>query len=205
MFLVGLTGGIASGKSVVASRFVERGAELIDSDVIAREVVEPGRPAWEAIIEHFGADVLAPDGTIDRPKLGAIVFGDERQRRLLNSLTHPRVADEIATRLEALVPWDGVVVNDVPLLVEVNLDRGFEAVVVVATQPETQVRRLVELRGMSEDEARARIAAQAPLEAKLARATHVLWNESTLDDLLRATDTLIDELEARARAKAATA
>ena len=199
MFLVGLTGGIASGKSAVAQRFVERGAELVDSDVIARKVVEPGQPAWEAIVEHFGADVLAADGTIDRPKLARIVFSDERQRRLLNSLIHPRVADETATQLEALAPLPGLVVNDVPLLVEAGIDRGYHAVVVVATQPETQVRRLVELRGMDEAEARARVAAQAPLSDKLAHATHVLWNEGTLDELRTATDALIDELEALAQ------
>jgi dephospho-CoA kinase len=202
MYLVGLTGGIASGKSTVAARMVEHGAELIDADGIAREVVLPDTPTWHKIVEHFGADVLGPDGFIDRPRLGAIVFGDEAKRALLNQLTHPPVVERIAEQLELLAAFDGVVLLDVPLLVEAEVDRGYESIVVVATQPETQLRRLVELRGMAEAEARRRIAAQAPLEAKLARATHVIWNEDGLDELRARTDEVAAKLRDLAARKA---
>ncbi len=196
MYLVGLTGGIASGKSTVAERFVEHGAELIDADAIAREVVLPDTPTWRKIVEHFGADVLDADGFIDRPRLGALVFGDEGKRALLNQITHPPVISEIASRLELFTAFDGLVVLDVPLLVETEPDLAYDAVVVVATNADTQIRRLVELRGLTEQAARNRVAAQAPLEAKLARATHVIWNEGTLADLTTRTDEVIAELKA---------
>lgn len=201
MYLVGLTGGIASGKSTVAASFVERGCELIDADEIAREVVLPDTPTWRKIIEHFGAGVLDGEGFIDRPRLAAMVFGDESKRKLLNQLTHPPVVEEVASRLELYTAFDGVVVLDVPLLVEAGVDRAYEAIVVIATKPETQLRRLVELRGMTEHQARQRIASQAPLEDKLAVATHVIWNEGTIPELLARTDEVITELQAAARAK----
>lgn len=201
MLLAGLTGGIASGKSAVSARLVEHGAELVDADVIARRVLLPGTPTWQRVRRHFGSDILTPDGAIDRPALGRIVFASPHRRALLNELTHPPVMAEIADRLEALRAFDGVVVLDVPLLVEANADRPYEAVVVVAARPATQLRRLVELRGMSPEDARARIAAQAPLEDKLAVATHVLWNDGTLDELLVATDEVAADLRRRARAK----
>ena len=202
MYLVGLTGGIGSGKSTVAARFVEHGAELIDADAIAREVVLPGTPAWKRIVEHFGEGVLDAEGFIDRPALGAIVFGSPQKRALLNELTHPPVVAQIADRLEILQAFDGVVVLDVPLLVEAGVTRGYEAVVVVATKPATQLRRLVDLRGMTEAEAQARIDAQAPLEEKLAVATHVIWNEDTLEALEAAVDEVARDLTRRAAEKA---
>lgn len=188
MFLVGLTGGIASGKSTVAERFVKHGAELIDADVIAREVVQPGRPAHHEIVEHFGYRVLDEDGFIDRAALGEIVFDDDRQRAVLNELTHPPILAEIADQLELLIAFDGCVVLDVPLLVETDIDRRYDAIVVVATRPETQIHRLVQQRGMSEQAARRRVRAQAPLDVKLAGATHVLWNEGTLAELTERAD-----------------
>jgi dephospho-CoA kinase len=202
VFLVGLTGGIASGKSTVAERLVERGAELIDADEIAREVVLPGTQTWKQIVEHFGEDVLDDDGFIDRPKLGRLVFGNAERRTLLNELTHPPVMAEIANRLEVLALLDSLVVLDVPLLVEAGAERGYDAILVVASNPETQLKRLVELRGMAEDDARARIAAQAPLDDKLAVATHVIWNEGTVQELLRETERVADALWAAAREKA---
>jgi len=198
MYLIGLTGGIGSGKSTVAARMVERGARLIDADAVAREVVQPGRPAYSDIVAAFGAEVVGADGALDRTALGRIVFADDQQRALLNRFTHPRVGEEIAARLAALSEFPGLVIVDVPLLVEAGQDRGYRAVVVVATQPETQVARLVADRGMDESDARARIAAQATLDKKLARATHVIWNEGTLDELRRRTDEVIDELTAAA-------
>lgn len=203
MYLVGLTGGIASGKSTAAARFVEHGAELIDADEIAREVVEPGKPAWKKIVEHFGTEVLDADGFIDRPSLGAAVFKSPSKRTLLNELTHPPVIAEIAERLELLQTFDGVVVVDVPLLVEANVDRGYDAIVVIAAKPATQLRRLVEQRGMAESDAQARIDAQAPLEEKLAVATHVVWNEGTVDELLAGVDDVAQDLRRRAEEKAA--
>ncbi len=201
MYLVGLTGGIGSGKSTVAQRMVYRGAELIDADLIAREVVLPGTPTYRKILDHFGMEVLDEDGFIDRPALGRAVFADPDKRTLLNELTHPPVVHAIAEQLEVLQAFDGVVVLDVPLLVEAGVDRGYEAIVVVAAQPETQVRRLVDERGMAEEDARARIAAQAPLEDKLAIATHVVWNEGTLDELMLETDRVMEELSAAAQQK----
>jgi dephospho-CoA kinase len=203
VFLVGLTGGIGSGKSTVAERFVAAGAELIDADQVAREVVVPGKPAWKKIVEHFGDGILDDEGFIDRPALGAIVFADPAKRALLNELTHPPVIEAIADQLEMLTAFDGVVVLDVPLLVEGGVDRGYDAIVVVAAKPETQLQRLLADRGMSEQEAHQRIAAQAPLEDKIAKATHVLWNEGTLEDLRTEADRLARELTALAREKAA--
>jgi dephospho-CoA kinase len=203
VFLVGLTGGIGSGKSTVAERFVAAGAELIDADQVAREVVVPGKPAWKKIVEHFGDEILDDEGFIDRPALGAIVFADPAKRALLNELTHPPVIEAIADQLEMLTAFDGVVVLDVPLLVEGGVDRGYDAIVVVAAKPETQLQRLLADRGMSEEEAHQRIAAQAPLEDKIAKATHVLWNEGTLEELRTEADHLAQELTALAREKTA--
>jgi dephospho-CoA kinase len=212
MLTAGLTGGIASGKSRVAQRLVEHGMELIDADAIAREVVLPGTRAWKKIVEHFGESILDKEGFVDRAVLGRLVFNDPDKRAALNELTHPPVIEEIANRLELLQCFDGVVVLDVPLLVEVgtgadqnceNACLRYDAVVVVATKPETQVERLQRDRGMSEADAWARIAAQAPLEDKLAVATHVIWNEGSLKDLREATDRVAVELLDWARAKAA--
>jgi dephospho-CoA kinase len=201
MLTVGLTGGIASGKSTVAQRLVEHGMELVDADEIARAVVYPGTPTWKKVVEHFGAGVLDEQGFIDRPKLGRIVFRDPDKRALLNELTHPPVIEEIANRLELLQCFDGVVILDVPLLVEVGAGRDYDAVLVVATKPETQIERLRRDRGMSEEDARARVDAQAPLEDKLAVASHVIWNEGTLQELLDETDRVASDLQQRADAK----
>lgn len=202
MFLVGLTGGIASGKSTVAERLVAHGAELIDADLVAREVVLPGRPAWKKLVDHFGDEILDQDGFVDRRRLGRLVFDDPAKRTLLNEITHPPVLETIADRLEVLTAFDGVVVVDVPLLVETGMERGYEAVVVVASHPETQVRRLVDLRDLSEQEARNRVEAQAPLAEKLAVATHVIWNEQGLAELEAEADQLAQELTGLARDKA---
>ncbi|MGI8874073.1 MAG: dephospho-CoA kinase [Egibacteraceae bacterium] len=199
MYLAGLTGGIASGKSTVARRFAEvHGAQVIDADAIAREIVLPGRPAHERIVEHFGPEVLDADGRLDRPALGRVVFTDPDARALLDRLTHPVVAAEIADRLERLADFDGLVIVDVPLLVEAGVGREYCAIVVVATHVETQRRRLVEERGMAPDEADSRIAAQAPLADKLAVATHVIWNEGTLAELATEIDRVAEELIAAA-------
>lgn len=202
MYLVGLTGGIASGKTEVSERFTMAGAELIDADEIARAVMLPGREAYRKVVEHFGTGILDDEGFIDRPALAGIVFGDPGRRAVLNELTHPPVVAEIADRLELLTAYDGVVVLDVPLLVEAGVQATFEGVVVVACKRETQIRRLVERRGFTEQEAIARIDAQAPLDDKLAVATHVIWNDGTLDELHARADEVAAELTAKAREKA---
>jgi dephospho-CoA kinase len=179
---VGLTGGVASGKSTVSSMLRELGAVVIDADRLAREVVAPGTEGLAEIVAAFGDGVLTPEGELDRPAMGAIVFDDEEARRRLEAIIHPRVRRRGA-ELEAAAGADTVVVHDIPLLAETGQADAFDAVVVVDVPVETQVRRMVELRGMSREEAEARIAAQASREDRLAVATHVIDNTGTLEDL----------------------
>lgn len=190
---VGLTGGIGSGKSTVSARLAERGAVVVDYDVLAREAVEPGTPALRAIAERFGTDVLAPDGSLDRPRLGSIVFADESARRDLEAITHPAIRDLAAQRVAAASD-DAVVVHDHPLLVEMGMAAACDVVVVVDVDPEVQVRRLVEQRGMSESDARARLAAQASRAERLAAADEVLDNSGSPEDLRAAVDALWERL-----------
>jgi dephospho-CoA kinase len=179
---VGLTGGVASGKSTVSAMLRELGAVVVDADQLAREVVAPGTEGLTEIVEAFGEGVLTPEGELDRPAMGAIVFGDEEARRRLEAIIHPRVRRRGA-ELEAAAGPDAVVVHDIPLLAETGQAEAFDAVVVVDVPVETQVRRMVDLRGMSREEAEARIAAQASREDRLAVATHVIDNTGTLEDL----------------------
>jgi len=185
MLLVGLTGGIGSGKSEVSRRLAALGAVVVDADKIAREVVETGTPGLAQVVEAFGDGVLRPDGTLDREGLGRTVFADADKLAQLNAIVHPLVGERIAAIMADVerTESDSIVVYDVPLLVENGLQDRYEVVVVVAATPETQLRRLVDQRGMSEDDARARIAAQAPLEAKLAVADIVIDNDADLDAL----------------------
>lgn len=179
---VGLTGGVASGKSTVAALLRELGAVVVDSDVLAREVVEPGTPGLAAVVEAFGPAVLTADGTLDRPALGAVVFGDEAARRRLEAILHPLIRAR-AAELEAAAPEGTVVVHDIPLLVETGQADRFDAVLVVDVPVETQVERMVRDRGMSREDALARVAAQADREQRLAAATHVVDNTGTREDL----------------------
>ncbi len=182
MLRVGLTGGIGAGKSSVSSLLASYGAVVVDADVLAREALAPGSPGLAQVVQEFGPDVLAPDGALDRGALAAVVFTDASVRERLNAIVHPRVR-AAARELEAQAGPDAVVVHDVPLLVETGQAGAFDAVVVVAAAPETQVARLVQQRGMTEQEARARIAAQAPLADKLAVATHVIRNNGPQEEL----------------------
>lgn len=202
MYLVGLTGGIASGKSMVAERLVANGAKLIDADVIARQVVEPGTVGLAGIVKRFGGDILLPDGTLDRDQLAAIVFADSASRKDLEAITHPLIGGEIARQLQANAAADNIVILDVALLVEGGRS-GHDSLVVVAAHPETQIKRMQVDRGMTREDAAARIAAQAPLEEKLALADYVIWNEGTLHDLEVETDRVWTELLAAAAAKCA--
>ena len=191
MILIGLTGGIGSGKSTVSRLLAERGAVVVDADLLAREVVEPGTPGLAAVVEAFGPEVLRPDGSLDRAALGGRVFADPGELARLNAIVHPRVAALTAERFKA-ARRDGtaVLVHDVPLLVENGLARNYDAVVVVATEPATQLDRLVRLRGMAPEQAEQRIAAQAPLADKLAVATHTIRNDGSAEDLLPQVDRL---------------
>lgn len=189
MLRVGLTGGIGAGKTTVATRLAEHGALLIDADKIAREVVEPDTPALAEIVRAFGADVLASDGSLDRPALAAKAFGDEEARQRLNSIVHPRVGERTAELL-AGVHEDAVVVHDIPLLVEGGLAPSYHLVIVVDAPEEIRVRRLVEARGMAEADARSRIAAQATEEQRRAAADVWLDNSGAQDEIDAAVDAL---------------
>ncbi|MCX4914073.1 MULTISPECIES: dephospho-CoA kinase [unclassified Streptomyces] len=198
MLKVGLTGGIGAGKSEVSRLLVEHGAVLIDADRIAREVVEPGTPGLAAVVDAFGEDVLTAEGTLDRPRLGSIVFADPEKLATLNAIVHPLVGTRSRT-LEDAAPADAVVVHDVPLLAENGLAPLYDLVIVVDARPETQLDRLVRLRGMTEDDARARMAAQAPREKRLAVADIVIDNDVPLADLERRVADVWGDLVRRAR------
>ncbi|WP_328496979.1 dephospho-CoA kinase [Streptomyces sp. NBC_00414] len=199
MLKVGLTGGIGAGKSEVSRLLVEHGAVLIDADRIAREVVAPGTPGLAAVVEAFGTDVLAVDGTLDRPKLGSIVFADADRLAVLNSIVHPLVGAR-SRELEEAASADSVVVHDVPLLAENGLAKLYDLVIVVDADADTQLDRLVRLRGMTEEDARARMAAQATREQRREIADVVIDNDVPLEALRRRVRDVWADLERRARA-----
>jgi dephospho-CoA kinase len=194
MLLVGLTGGIASGKSTVSAMLAERGAEVIDADHIARQVVMPGLPAWCKIREHFGPGVLHPDGQIDRQALADVVFGDKTKLALLNEITHPAIFARIADRLEGLYDQDVVVVLDAALLIEAGLAEGVDVVIVTHSPQEIQLERLA-AKGMGAQAASDRIAAQLAPEKRLARADIVIDNSGSLEKLSRRVDEVWHELQ----------
>ena len=195
MPLIALTGGIASGKSTVARRFAELGAVVVDADALSREVVEPGEPALDAIRAAFGERVLQADGRLDRPALGAIVFADPSARHRLNDIVHPAVVRRSHDLFRAALQRDpgGVVVYDVPLIDARGVGE-FERIVVTDAPVEARVARLVELRGMSEEDARARIAAQLDDDARRALATDLIDTSGTLEHTLAQTDELWQRL-----------
>jgi dephospho-CoA kinase len=192
VYLIGLTGGIASGKSTVARRLVEHGAVHIDADELARRVVEPGKPAYTAIVETFGSQILRRDGAIDRQKLGEMVFDDAEARAKLNAIVHPAVrelAAKVFEKVERDDP-DAVVVYDVPLLVEASVDHRFDLVVVTSAPRRTQVKRLVEERGFDPGHAEARVAAQVDNAERLAIADVVIDTDGSLAHTMSQTDAL---------------
>lgn len=189
MLRVGLTGGIGAGKSTVAQRLVTRGALLVDADVIAREVVEPGTAGFAAVVAEFGPDVVAADGGLDRPALGRVVFADDDRRNALNAIIHPLVYAR-RTELVAAAPADALVVEDVPLLVENGLTAGYQLVVVVHAPAAERVRRLAATRGMAEDDAWGRVRAQADDEARRAAADVWIDNAGDVAD----TEAVVDAL-----------
>ncbi|MFF7401970.1 dephospho-CoA kinase [Streptomyces murinus] len=202
MLKVGLTGGIGAGKSEVSRLLVEHGAVLIDADRIAREVVAPGTPGLAAVVEAFGPHILTEDGSLDRPRLGSIVFADPDRLAALNSIVHPLVGARSRELEEAAAP-DAVVIHDVPLLTENGLAPFYDLVIVVDASPETQLDRLIRLRGMTEEDARARMAAQATREQRRAIADIVIDNDVPLDALRKRVDAVWDDLVHRAHARSA--
>jgi dephospho-CoA kinase len=193
---VGLTGGIGSGKSEVSKRLGAQGAVVIDADAIAREVVAPGTDGLAEVVEAFGREVLRPDGELDRPRLGDIVFADPELRAKLNAIVHPRVGARMA-ELEGAAGPGAIVVHDVPLIAENGLAGGYDVVVVVDVPPRLQIERLVKNRGMTRDQAKARMAAQATRDQRLAIATIVIDNSGSLADLDRQAGDLWSELRHR--------
>lgn len=179
---VGLTGGVASGKSAVAAKLASLGAVVIDADALARQVVEPGTPGLAAIKDTFGEWILLPDGSLDRPALGAIVFSDVAQRAKLNEIVHPLVREQAEALREAAAPG-ALVVEDIPLLVESGQADRFDAVIVVQAPHDERIRRMVQDRGWSRDDAEARMAAQATDEQRAAVADYLLDNSGSLEEL----------------------
>ena len=197
--LIALTGGIASGKSAVASRLAELGAVIVDADRIAREVVEPGTPALARIAAEFGPEFLTAEGMLDRARLGAVIFAEPDKRHLLNAITHPAVmarSHELFTAAGAADP-DAIVVYDVPLLTDTGRGREFELIVVVVAGAEERVRRMVELRGMTRADAEARIASQVGDAERIAMADVVIDANGTLDQTRAQADALWDRLRDR--------
>jgi dephospho-CoA kinase len=200
MFLIGLTGGIAAGKSTVAKRWVEHGALEIDADQLAREVVAPGTQGLAEIEQTFGASVLDHDGGLDRAKLGALVFQDEVKRLALNAIVHPLVKQRTREILSAL-PKDCIVIYNVPLLVEAGVDHDFDFVVTVEAPEEEQISRLMKFRGMTKEGAVARIKSQAKPVERAAAANVILNSNQDMNLLLRDADKLWREIEIKAQEK----
>jgi dephospho-CoA kinase len=190
---VGLTGGIASGKSTVSAMLRELGAVVIDADQLARDVVAPGTPGLAAVVEEFGPGVLTDAGALDRPAVARIVFADEAARRRLEAIIHPLVFEEIQ-RLEQEARAGAVVVHDIPLLAESGRADTFDAVLVVDAEPATQVERMVRDRGWTPEEAEARMAAQASPQERRAVATHLVANKGTLAELRERVEEIYAEL-----------
>jgi len=194
VLVLGLTGGIGSGKSTVSALLEERGAVVVDADRIVRELQQPGEPVFDAMVEAFGEGIVAADGTLDRQAVADLVFNDAEKLKQLNGIVHPAVGARIMERLAELADSDEVVILDIPLLVEKG---GYETggTIVVDVDPEVAVQRLVENRGFDADDARARMAAQATREQRLEKATVVLDNSGTVEDLERQVDALWERIE----------
>src|SRR3954447_24398859 len=190
---VGLTGGVASGKSTVSAMLRELGAVVVDADVLARDVVAPGTPGLAAVVAEFGPEVVGADGALDRARLGSVVFADPSRRTALEAIIHPLVRAR-AAEIEQATPDGVLVVHDIPLLVETGQAERFDAVVVVDVPEALQVERAVRDRRWTEEEARSRVAAQAPRAERLAAATHVVDNSGTIEDLRHRVTEVFGEL-----------
>ncbi len=200
--MIGLTGGIGSGKSTVAAMLARRGAVVIDADAIAREVVEPGQPALAKLVERFGPDILAADGTLDRPALAAKAFVDDESKKALEAITHPAIGEEVLRRIAA-APEDAIVVHDIPLLVEANRAKDYAAVIVVIAPLELRLDRL-EARGVEREDAKRRIAMQTSDEERRKVATWVVDNAGDIDALEPQIEEIWADLLRRSREPQAT-
>lgn len=198
MLLIGLTGGLASGKSTVASLLARRGAIVVDADELSRRAVAPGTPGLARIADTFGREVLDASGSLDRAALAAVVFADREKRRVLESIVHPEVFRLLDRVVNGYRATDAVVVFDAPLIVETGFHEACDLVVVVSSPVEAQVARVVRTRGMSEDDARRRIASQAPPAERERHADIVIRNDGTLDQLEEHVESLWQELQQRA-------
>jgi dephospho-CoA kinase len=202
VLVIGLTGGIGSGKSTVSALLAAKGAVVVDADEVVREQQRPGTPVFDAMVERFGPGIVGADGTLDRAAVADIVFADPQALEDLNTIVHPAVGAEIARRMEALSSTDAVVVLDVPLLVEASRGYPLAGLIVVDVDPDIAVERLVMQRGMTEEDARSRMSRQASREQRRARADVVIDNRGTPSDLARQVDAVWDWIE-RVRAGAA--
>jgi dephospho-CoA kinase len=199
-YIVGLTGGIGSGKTTVCRLLSDRGAMIIDADAIVHELQRPGTDVFKEIVEAFGEDVVGPDGGLDRGKMAAIVFNDPEQRKKLESITWPRVGERVAELMQQ-ADEDAVVVIDVPLMAESRgAGRQYDTIVVVDASNDTQIRHLAD-KGVSRSDAEARMGAQASREERMKLADHVVTNDDSLDDLEKQVDALWLELQQGAKAK----
>ena len=203
MYVVGLTGGVGSGKTTVSQVWKEEGATLIDADQIARELVQPHTPAWTDLIKTFGKEILEEDGSIHRKKLAAIVFSNPEQRRLLNGILHPRIQQEIGRRLEEVGRKDpeAIVVIDAPLLMEAGDPRKMDQVIVVTSTRAQQIERLKKRNGMTEERAQEILSSQMPLEEKVKRADRVIHNEGPLEETKKKAREIFKEIKRRALQK----
>lgn len=204
--IVGLTGGIASGKSTVANMLSELGARVIDADVIARKIVEPGEPAWVDIKETFGEEVFHEDGPLDREALGQVVFGDERARKKLEAITHPRIGQRMMERAQQIQReghrW---VIYDAALIVENGIHEWLDSLIVVAADRDVQIKRLIERDGISREDALKRIDSQMPLEKKIAVADYVIDNNGTLEETQEQVEQLYQQIEEGVRTRGTAA
>ncbi len=192
MVVAGLTGGIATGKSTVSAIFKTCGAVIVDADVIARDVVQKGQKAWSGIVDTFGSRILLPDGSINRPALGDIIFHDPVRQQILNHIVHPEVMAETNRRLAEINhnSPDAVVILDVPLLFESGMDQGLSEIIVVYIPEPLQLQRLMHRNALSKDQALARIRSQMPVEEKKRRATQIIDNSGALDTTREATQAI---------------
>lgn len=206
MLIIGLTGGIATGKSAVSKMLQKKGAHVIDFDVLSRIVVEPDTPAWKDIVDCFGDSVLKEDRTLDRLRLAEIVFDDEDKRNMLQGFIYPRLFDEYSRQLQEIgekTP-EAIVIADVPLLIEIRLQTMFEKIIVVYSPPEKQLERVIERDGFSREEAMKRLEAQMPIEEKLKHADFVVHNGGSLEETEAEVDTIYKELEILNKNKASS-
>ncbi len=205
MIVAGLTGGVASGKSLVARKLKELGATIIDADLIAREVLRPGEQTFDEVVKNFGREILTTGEEIDRKKLGDIVFNNKEKRELLNSITHPRIRERMMARLEELKNSPGddsavrrVVVLDIPLLIESKLEDKVDCVIVVYADDDIRLRRLMQRDALTEAEALARINSQIPLKDKLKTADYIINNNAASSESLKETQLLYEKLKDKA-------